>query len=71
MLSLGIALTCADADRLIDLPSEFLTGLSFSSATGAALTRIWPTPIIRLKPAAVTESQRQAGYRSASADPAE
>jgi hypothetical protein len=34
-LSLGIALTCADAGRLIDLSSIFLTDLSFSSATGA------------------------------------
>ena len=41
------------------LPSAFITDLSFSLSDRARLpTQIWPTAIIGLEPAAVTEYQR-------------
>jgi hypothetical protein len=59
LFSPGIALTCSDVGRLIDLSSFFRTDLSFSSASGRGTPiRIWPTAIIGLEPAAVTEYQR-------------
>jgi hypothetical protein len=67
LLSPGIALTCADAGRLIDLSSAFShRSVIFLGDRARAATRIWPTAIIGLEPAAaVTESQRQLGYRFA------
>ena len=56
-LSLGIALTCADADRLIDLSS----GFSHRSVIFLGDRRgrpPWPAAVIGLEPAAVTESRR-------------